>query len=284
MAFWAAAAPYAIPAAIAAGSAISAAGSYLSGSAAAKSSAHDRALQREMATMGIQYRTQDAKAAGIHPLAALGANISSPSPTAVGVSPKGSALSKMGQGVANTALSIQQKRLTDAQINKLNAETAAITRMGQQAPSTIIPKTNAVGVVTNMVPKGFGHKYQQNEVPMSSSPGISSGAVPLETGFITKEGYYKMLPSQAASESLEGSPLDQATYGLGKIYKIVRDGLFYGFSTNSKYVHNIVRSRRPPFDYPGYHLEYHAINGGWKVVPDYRGRRLYYKGPTSFKW
>lgn len=46
--------------------------------------AREEALQREFATSGIRWRVQDAKAAGIHPLAALGAQTMSYSPQSVG--------------------------------------------------------------------------------------------------------------------------------------------------------------------------------------------------------
>lgn len=42
------------------------------------------AMQREFAQMGIRWKVEDAKAAGLHPLAALGAQVSSPSPVSVG--------------------------------------------------------------------------------------------------------------------------------------------------------------------------------------------------------
>lgn len=44
-------------------------------------SAEDRALQREFAQQGIRWRVADAKAAGIHPLYAMGAQLPSASPT-----------------------------------------------------------------------------------------------------------------------------------------------------------------------------------------------------------
>lgn len=44
----------------------------------------DRALQKEFAQHGVQWRSDDARAAGIHPLAALGAQLASSSPIQVG--------------------------------------------------------------------------------------------------------------------------------------------------------------------------------------------------------
>lgn len=57
-------------------------------------------LQREFAQHGIRWRAEDARAAGLHPLYALGASTPSFSPT-VTTDPIGPALQQMGQSVAN---------------------------------------------------------------------------------------------------------------------------------------------------------------------------------------
>ena len=49
----------------------------------------DRDMQRQFAKHGIRWKVQDAKAAGIHPLAALGVSPSQAAPTAVGGDPAG---------------------------------------------------------------------------------------------------------------------------------------------------------------------------------------------------
>lgn len=58
--------------------------------------AQNIALQKEFAQSGIQWKVADAKAAGVHPLYALGANTTSFSPVSIG-SPSSSPL---GQGIA----------------------------------------------------------------------------------------------------------------------------------------------------------------------------------------
>lgn len=49
-----------------------------------QNAAQDRLQQKEFATHGIRWKVADAKAAGIHPLAAMGANTHSPSPIHIG--------------------------------------------------------------------------------------------------------------------------------------------------------------------------------------------------------
>lgn len=57
----------------------------------------NEALQREFATQGIRWKVDDARAAGVHPLYALGANTVSYSPVSVGGAPDTS----LGSGVAS---------------------------------------------------------------------------------------------------------------------------------------------------------------------------------------
>lgn len=57
------------------------------------------ALQKEFAQSGIQWKVEDAKKAGIHPLFALGANTHSFSPVSVGSNYQG-AFSDMGADIS----------------------------------------------------------------------------------------------------------------------------------------------------------------------------------------
>lgn len=77
----------------------SAVGSYFSGQAAEKNAERNIAMQREFAQQGIRWKVADAKAAGVHPLFALGANTHSFAPVSVGSSSMGPALAQMGQDV-----------------------------------------------------------------------------------------------------------------------------------------------------------------------------------------
>ena len=66
-----------------------------------ESAAIDRQLQEIFAKNGVQWRVQDAKAAGLHPLAALGAQISSPSPIQVSGSVPSGSVPQAGQVSSN---------------------------------------------------------------------------------------------------------------------------------------------------------------------------------------
>ena len=68
------------------------------------------ALQREFAQKGIQWRVADAKKAGIHPLAAMGANTASASPVMAGEHQNPYAgLSNMGQNISRAMLATMSR-------------------------------------------------------------------------------------------------------------------------------------------------------------------------------
>lgn len=98
------------------GSIIPAAMNLLGGSQAAKeareTSDQNVFLQKEFAQHGVRWRVEDAKAAGLHPLFALGAQGAQYSPSAVvGASPMGTAISQAGQSLGRAV----QAQETDAQ-------------------------------------------------------------------------------------------------------------------------------------------------------------------------
>lgn len=88
-----------------AGAAGSVVGGLLGQSASAQASAQNYAAQKEFAQNGIRWRVADAKAAGLHPLAALGAQTPSYTPSAfVGdTSWMGDAAQSLGQGIGRAA-------------------------------------------------------------------------------------------------------------------------------------------------------------------------------------
>lgn len=95
------------------GGALGLIGSSQSQANAAKLNQLNYEYQKEFAQNGIRWRVADAKAAGLHPLAALGAQGASYSPSAViGDSPDFSFLKDMGQGIdrAMDAKATQRER------------------------------------------------------------------------------------------------------------------------------------------------------------------------------
>lgn len=119
-------------------------------------------LQRQFAKNGIRWRVEDAKAAGLHPLFALGANTTSFSPIAVQDS-VGPALATMGQDISRsmqatrtaeersaasqqmTALSLERAQLEN---DLLRSQIAKNATVGPPMPSATAFPIGSDGIVT----------------------------------------------------------------------------------------------------------------------------------------
>lgn len=153
------------------------------------------ALQREFAQNGIRWRVEDAKAAGLHPLAVLGSQGAMFSPSTISFdssSPWGNALSGMGQDIGravNQALTPEEKednRLKELQITRAELENDLLrSRIAkeQAAPSPGTPSNlpSAIPGQENGLRKaGVGVKVKEVEVPATQSghPTQEAGAIP----------------------------------------------------------------------------------------------------------
>lgn len=101
------------------GAAIGAAGNILGGLIGNSGKKKEIAMQREFAQKGIQWKVDDAKAAGIHPLYALGAQTHSFQPVGLG-EPLGQGLANAGQEMGR-AISATQPAAERAYTAKLQA-------------------------------------------------------------------------------------------------------------------------------------------------------------------
>lgn len=108
------------------GSLISAGASLLGGilgnNAAEKNARNNERLQREFATHGIRWKVEDAKAAGIHPIYALGAPTTSYAPQSIGDS-LGTGIRAAGQDIGRAINS------TSSPTERVTAETAAFNAL-----------------------------------------------------------------------------------------------------------------------------------------------------------
>jgi len=75
-------------------------GGLFSSNSAKKAAAANAAMQKQFAQEGIQWKVEDAKKAGIHPLYALGANTTSFSPSYVGDTSFGTGIANAGQDLS----------------------------------------------------------------------------------------------------------------------------------------------------------------------------------------
>jgi len=179
--------------------------------------------QREFAKMGIRWRVEDAKAAGLHPLAAIGAAGASYSPViAAGDTGFGDRLSRvseslrsMGQNTTRAqvatmmdderemaALSLRNAQLRNSLLEaQITSEWASI--MGQPGNPPMPAVTGPAVVGPRAAP---GLIQAKPSISISSKPGdlsTEAGNTPLNKRFDMGGGATIDLPSQAASESLE---------------------------------------------------------------------------------
>lgn len=140
--------------------------------------------QRTAATTGIQMRVEDARAAGIHPLAALGAQTFNPSPISAGTS---NAMADHGQDIGKAitaALSVQEKEdefkkeIQKAQLTRLNLENQDLaskiaTRTQTKTPSMPSP-------ATRYLVDGQGETATTSRAMSTAPPGTIIQEKPLE--------------------------------------------------------------------------------------------------------
>lgn len=101
-------------------------------------------MQREFAKNGVRWRVEDAVAAGLHPLAALGVNPASASPVSASVFPADTSrrdtalhtLSGMSQDILRARLAkttTDERLMNDALVTKTMAEADAATAMAEES-------------------------------------------------------------------------------------------------------------------------------------------------------
>lgn len=150
------------------------AGGALSGDRNRKLMHEQMDAQREFAQHGIQWKVADAKAAGIHPLYALGASTQSYSPVQIGDS-YGPALSRAGQDLSREAMSQQSQEVKNeeqARAFMLNREAASDARVREEARQDrrlAIEESSAT--IRNMV---LLDQLRRRNAP-GTGPGVPSG-------------------------------------------------------------------------------------------------------------
>lgn len=191
--------------------ALGAVGSIIGGHINANSAAAQMAQQREFAQNGIRWKVVDAKAAGIHPLAALGAQTFSYNPVMTGDNGISEALGRMGQGIdrAAHAKALIEERALDAelkraQISNVNAQTDAV-RAQAAASKAAIAKTAlppAMPAVNNNKSMA-GTTPELIKVTQEAKTGHEPGSNPTVGWLKNTDGSFSVVQGQQAKERLE---------------------------------------------------------------------------------
>lgn len=181
--------------------------------------------QQQFAQHGIQWKVEDARAAGINPLAALGASTSSFSNIA-GSNDLGAGVSAAGQNVARAALANQadavkardlEMKLLEAKIANVNSDTARTMAIASNlatthgaagsAPGIPLPQADPRGPVIPLVQRAWDPRT--NEVVWIPS---EKAASPLQT--LGAANINAALAGRSVSEGLAGFPGSGISWGI----------------------------------------------------------------------
>lgn len=208
-----------LPALIAAG------GNIIGGILGESSKNKDRALSKEFAQQGIRWKVADAKAAGIHPLAALGAQTQTYS------APVGSGLAEgfagAGQDVsrainatrtADERVGAVNKTIQDLQIQKMGLENqmlaSQIAKINQAGTPPALP-----GAGDRYLIDGQGNSPLINDTPLKrtfSAPGAGSqepGAIP-DVGYArTPTGWHPVM-GETVKQRLEEDKIGELLWNI----------------------------------------------------------------------
>lgn len=173
-------------------------------------------MQREFAQNGLRWKVEDAKAAGIHPLYALGAQGASFSPVSLGTSPDNSmpsAMADMGQNIGRAVAATktgEEKAASSIQlaIAKAGLDGQLIDNQikAAQLQNLVSPKTPAFPGSDNFIP-GQGNspvRVKPSERTASQAGAIhqQAGWVP-DLGFARTESGFTPVPSIDVKERIE---------------------------------------------------------------------------------
>lgn len=192
-------------------------------------SAADRQLQEDFAKQGIRWRVEDARAAGISPLAAMGANLSSPSPTAIGLqhdNSLGDAIGRAGQDLSRAFDSTRTQKERDSTLYNLQLDRARL--QNEFLRSQIAASKVAITKQAGGNPAFPGQENVFDERTLSRSGDLSTTASAPKsavTEFINKDGSVILWPSKDAKEAVEDNVVYEGEH-------IARNRVFPWFEDN----------------------------------------------------
>lgn len=180
------------------GNIISAGANILGGIMGSNEKKKDRQLQKDFAQQGIRWKVEDAKAAGLHPLAALGAQTMSFSPVSIGEPSIASGLAAAGQDVSRAVdatrtggerISAYQKTVQDLSLQRMGLENELLASQ--------IAKTRAAGTPPPMPSSGDRYLIEgQANSPLVKTTAIERGAAApenqsQEAAAVTESGFLR---------------------------------------------------------------------------------------------
>lgn len=174
--------------------------------------AADRDLQREFATHGVRWRVDDARSAGLHPLAALGAQVTPYTPLGqsgqtFSGSTKGDAIRASGAALAE---SIGRSERDKAETRLLNAQADLVTQQAADSTAARLTQDQSAQLADSVLPvdvkppqltthrRMFGNDILSNPgfTDAQSDEDRSGELVSAFKGFLTELADYKYTVEQ----------------------------------------------------------------------------------------
>lgn len=181
------------------------------GLSARKSAALEAQYNREVMQNQIQWRTADAKAAGVHPIYALGAPAVSFAPSVAGGNDSAvQRISEAGQGISRAAQAFsdsKQRRILfdqEVRMNDLKIKDAEIA-LQKSASDMAMART---GATVPMNGSGAGILVKPSETTFTRKGDRSlerAGPAPAVKEFVNRDGSVTIWPSADAKQAIEDS-------------------------------------------------------------------------------
>lgn len=242
------------------------------------------AMQREFAQNGIRWKVQDAIAAGLHPLAALGAQTSSFSPVAV----QGADYQQLGQNMSraiSTTMTKEQKDMSKVSLaiekEKLkNYELQNLGLLKQLNEQKSVPPRQSI----NTPPSIFGGG-EVNVVPSqqvsSKQMGVEAGIHSFSKDFIDTKGNLWRLPPQDVQEAISELLPEQVRYTAQSINRQIKSAFAKYYVGRKRFEDELVKERpKAPL---GYEFRWDFESGQWKLskLGHHERSRVFYQSPVS---
>lgn len=237
------------------GAGASLAGGLLGAKEGKKLRKQELAAQKEFAQHGVRWRVEDAKAAGLHPLYALGAQLPSFTPTYTSGASLGSSLAEAGQTVGRAVSSLQtsaereaqalqldvlRKQLeeSDARIGALNSE--AFRNMQEANASAAFPSVSG----SALVPEGQAPQVNRGMVSVVPSEVGTASRDDVSVGAGTNYAWRRYMVAPDFGVLLPGGPqgnieeaLESVTESIPAMVAVIAENL----SRNPSFTRDAVR-------------------------------------------
>lgn len=166
--------------------------------------------QRDFAQQGIQWKVADARAAGIHPLYALGANTNTFSPVPIGGTDWGAVLSNAGQNIGRSIDSTrtQKSRDTARQMEELTLERARLENEVLRSQNTQIqrsmnpPMAGSQYTIPGQTASGVDYQDAPRATVINAT-GKEGGSTADWTYSRTSDGGLTIIPSDDVKDNIE---------------------------------------------------------------------------------